>query len=147
VQKLSSKLSNSIKCSRADSRVKVWKLPDVSGPDSVPHFGVLLMVWQNQNWKLSVLLCVVYTPVQLGHELECNPFCLVGAVKMSLHLAKALIAGCVERLSILIVGCHVGLNLKPASLLEVPGCGCISTASFTIRVMYVAVLFSLCVFF
>jgi len=30
---------------------------------------------------------VVYIPVQLGREIESNPVCLVGAVKMSLHLA------------------------------------------------------------
>lgn len=64
---------------------------------------------------------------------------------MSLHLAQAVIAGCVEH--ILIICCHVRLNMKSASLLEFPGCSCISIASFKIWFMYVAILFSLCFFF
>ena len=34
----------------ADSRVKVWKLSDVSGTDFVSIFSVLLVAWWHLNW-------------------------------------------------------------------------------------------------
>jgi len=38
-------LLNPVKCSRADSRVKMWRFSDVSGSNSVPDFRVLLVAW------------------------------------------------------------------------------------------------------
>ena len=37
--------TKSIKCSRADSRVSVWRFSKVAGTDSVPTFSALLMAW------------------------------------------------------------------------------------------------------
>ena len=39
----------SMKFSRSDSRVKMWRFSEVSGNNSVPIFRVLLVVWQNRN--------------------------------------------------------------------------------------------------
>jgi hypothetical protein len=47
---------------------------------------------------------------------------LSGSSQDVVALGLGCIAAYVERLSILIFGCHVYLNLKPASLLEVPVC-------------------------
>jgi hypothetical protein len=53
---------------------------------------------------------------------------------------------CASLRSILIIGFHVWLSLKPTSLLKFLGCKCISMASATIRSVYVKVLLSLLFF-
>jgi hypothetical protein len=36
---------NSIKCSQADSRIKIGRFSDVSRTDTIPIFRVLLVAW------------------------------------------------------------------------------------------------------
>jgi len=115
---------NSIKSSQADSHIKMWKF-SVSGTDSVPIFRVPLITWCPAIQYTYFCLVWIWDGVSANQWVESG---------YQWTWPTLSIKGSADCFSILIVSYHVRLNMKPASLLKLLGCNCISIASPTIPV-------------
>ena len=65
-------------------------------------------------------MCVLHVSVRPGRGTEFDRFWLVGGVRGHRTWPRLSFAGCAECVRILITGCLVQLNMKPASLLDLP---------------------------